>query len=224
MKNPWVIIGVITVVLFGGAIFLSGMSAEKNNEGVEIIQHIKGNPDASIVLTEYSDLQCPACAAFLPVVNEVMSEYGDSIRFEYKHFPLPTNQHAISASMAAEAAGQQGKFFEYHDLLFESQQVWSTNANPEVIFLQYADTLGLDVPTFKRHMNSSLLRDKVRDEFSEGRQLGVSGTPSFFLNGQRMEFQTYQEFIQQIAFAVDPSSVPTSTPTQNGAPSVRFGI
>lgn len=226
MKNPWVVLGIITVVLFGGAIWFAGTAAEKNNEGIELLEHVKGNPEASIVLTEFSDLQCPACAAFQPVLEEVLNEYGDSIRFEYKHFPLPIHQHAMEASLAAEAAGQQGKFFEFHDVLFESQQAWSTNANPDIIFLQYADTLGLDVQTFKRHMNASALRDRVRDDFNEGRRLEVSGTPTFFLNGQRMEFQTYQDFIQQIAFAVDPSAAASSTSAQEtgAASGVRFGF
>ena len=120
MKNPWVIIGLITVVLFGGAIWYSSYVNEQNNEGVEIMTHVKGNPNADVVLVEYSDLQCPACAAYHPVVKEVVEQYSDEIRFEYKHFPLPMHPYAIQAAVAAEAAGQQGMFFEFHDLLFEN--------------------------------------------------------------------------------------------------------
>lgn len=225
MKNPWVIIIAISIVLFGGAILFSGKSAEQNNEGVKIISHTKGNPEAPIKLVEYSDFQCPACAAFHPVIKEVLNEYGESIEFEYKHFPLPSNQYAMDAALAAEAAGQQGKFFEFHDLLFGSQKVWSESVSPELVFLQYADTLGLDVPTFKKHMNSSKLRNRVREQFNEARGLGVTGTPTFFLNGKRMQFQTYQEFIAQIAIAVDPTAAAsTSTPTQTAEPAVRFGF
>lgn len=221
MKNPWVIIGVIAVALFGGAIWYASISAEKNNEGIEVIEHIKGNAEATVVLTEYSDLQCPACAAFVPAVKEVTDTYGDSLRFEYKHFPLPTHRFAVQAAVAAEAAGQQDKFFEYHDLLFENQPTWSQSAAPQPFFLQYAEELGLDIDLFRRHMNSSLLREQVQTQFAEGRALGVTGTPSFFLNGERMQIQTYQDFIEQVGRAVNGGSDGAS-----GEPAldVQFGI
>lgn len=231
MKNPWVIIGVITVVLFGGAIWYSSISAERNNEGVEVVSHVKGNPEAEITLVEYSDFQCPACKSFQPVVAEVMEQYGEEIRFEYKHFPLPMHQNAMGAAMAAEAAGQQGQFYPYHDLLFENQQEWATAPTANTFFIGYAEELGLDVPTFRRHLNSSLLRDKVRADLAEARERGVSATPTFFLNGERMdpdEFQTYQGFVEQIAFTVDPeaaTSTSGATAPRNGAGSeVRFGL
>ncbi len=203
MKNPWVIILTIIAILFGGAIWYASVSAEKNNEGVEIVTHIKGNAEASVVLTEHSDFQCPACAAFLPAVNEVMDLYGDDVRFEYKHFPLPIHPHAVQAAVAAEAAGQQDKFYEYHDLLFENQTEWAGSPTPQTQFLLYADELGLDMDTFRRHMNSSLLRDHVRGLFAEGRDLGLTGTPTFFLNGEQMQLQTFQDFIDQVGAAVN---------------------
>lgn len=206
MKNPWVIIGVITIVLFGGAIWFSSTAAEKNNEGVFIQENVKGNEQAEVVLTEYSDFQCPACASFEPALEAVMAEYGDKIRFEYKHFPLPIHPHAQSAAVAAEAAGMQGKFFEYHDALFADQQNWSSSASPAVLFVKYAQELDLDISQFKRHMNSSELRGKVQTEMNEGRALVVTGTPTFFLNGQKMEINTFQDFATQIADAVDPES------------------
>lgn len=227
MKNPWVIIGIITVVLFGGAIWYSSIAAERNNEGVEVKQHISGNPEAAVTLVEYSDLQCPACASFEPVLKEVMAQYGEDLRFEYKHFPLPIHRFATQAAVAAEAAGQQGQFTAYKDKLFENQQTWASSQNPTPFFLQYADELGLDMDTFRRHMNSSLLRDKVRADAAEAREREVSATPTFFLNGERMQIETFQDFIEQIAFAIDPSSATTSTtsaPAAGGGSGVRFGL
>lgn len=228
MKNPWIIIGIIALVLFGGAFWYASISAEQNNEGVEIISHTKGNPEAVITLTEYSDLQCPACAAFLPAVNQAIELYGDSIKFEYKHFPLPIHPHAIDAAMAAEAAGQQGKFFEYHDVLFANQQNWSTAGAPRALFLGYAEELGLDMDLFRRHLNASVLRDEVNSQFAEGRALGITGTPTFFLNGERMQIETYQDFIEQIGVAVDPSSADADTDGEAGSSTVdseiKFGL
>lgn len=227
MKNPWIIIGIITVVLFGGAIWFSGKAEEKNNEGIELVDHIKGNSEAVVSLVEYSDLQCPACAGFQPVVKTLLEEYGDQIRFEYKHFPLPIHQHAVAAAVAAEAAAQQGMFFEFHDLMFENQSVWASLPTPTLTFMQYADQLGLDMDLFRRHLRASVLRDRVMADLNEGVELGVSATPTFFLNGQKMTFRTYQEFTEQVAMAIDPS-LGTASGTDAVAPAadsgVRFGL
>lgn len=151
-------------------------------------------------MVEYSDFQCPACAGAAPVVSAILETYGEDIRFEYRHFPLISiHPLAIPASRAAE---QQGKFFEMHDLIFENQRTWSSAANPTVMFIGYAEELGLDIPTFRRHMGASLIEDHVRAQFEEARQLGLTGTPTFFLNGERMNFQSYEEFATQIEAAV----------------------
>ncbi len=217
-------IGVITVVLFGGAMWISSISSSNSNEGVELLQNIKGNSEASVSLVEYSDFQCPACAAFQPVVEQIMTDLSNEVRFEYKHFPLPIHQNALAAAIAAEAAGQQGKFFEFHDVLFAKQSEWSVSPVPGAVFAGYASDLGLDLDQFKLQSKSSMLRDKVRDEFSEGRELGVTGTPTFFLNGQRMQFQTYDEFIQQVMIAVDPSLVPEVEGTEPANSGIKFGL
>jgi protein-disulfide isomerase len=224
MKNPWVIIGVIVVLLFGGAMWYSRVSAAQSNEGVEILRYVKENTEAPVKLVEYSDFQCPACASFQPVLEEVMNKYGDNLSFEYKHFPLPMHPLAIPAAMAAEAAGQQGKFFEFHDLLFANQETWANSATPNTFFLQYAEQLGLDTQQFRRQMKSSILRDKIRNGILEGQDLKIDHTPSFFLNGKLMDFQTYQEFIDQVAFAIDPTSVATSTGSSQAGSGVRFGL
>lgn len=221
MKNPWTVIGIITVVLFGGAFWYASVSAEKNNEGIEIMSHIKGNPESTVTLVEYSDFQCPACAAFQPALNDVLEKHGEQIKFEYKHFPLPIHSFAIQASVAAEAAGQQGKFFEYHDILFAEQANWASSATPQSLFIQYAERLELDIEMFKRHMNASVLRDHVKGQFDEGRGLGITGTPTFFLNGERMQIKTYEDFLNQVEAAAS-GEVPS--PAADDASEVRFAI
>jgi protein-disulfide isomerase len=225
MKNPWIILTIITIVLFGGAIVYSKNANEKNNQGVTVVDHIKGNGEAAVTLVEYSDFQCPACASFQPVLAEIMSQYGDQLRFEYKHFPLPIHNFAQQAAVAAEAASQQGKFFEFHDALFTNQEEWTSSATPQVFFVRYAEELGLDVEKFKTQQNSSVLRDAVRADLNEARELGLTGTPTFFLNGERMQFETFEEFIAQIATAIDPTgaSLGTTTPA-TAEPAVKFGL
>jgi protein-disulfide isomerase len=231
MKNPWLIFGGIIALLFVGAFYIASTAGEANNEGIEEMTHVKGNPDAEVVLVEYSDFQCPACQAIYPIVSELMAEFGDSIRFEYKHFPIErSHPYAVQAATAAEAAGQQGKFYEFHDLLFDNQQAWGQSPTPTAFFQQYAEELGLDVDTFKRHANASVLRDKVRGQQQEGLAAGVTGTPTVFLNGERMVYATYDEFISQVLTAIDPALTPqpqSEDPEVVGeatGESVRFGI
>jgi len=231
MKNPWVIIGVITIVLFGGAFWFSSTAAEKNNEGVFIQENVSGNENAEVTLVEYSDLQCPACASFEPALESVLAEYGEQIRFEYKHFPLPIHSFAQPAAVAAEAAGMQGKFFEYKKTLFENQKTWAAAATPVPFFVGYAEALDLDIDQFRRHMNSSELRDKVQAEMSQGRELGITGTPTFFLNGEKMIIETFQDFATQIRFAVDPPVNGLQNPNsedgvvgEGTGEAVRFGL
>jgi len=222
MKNPWVVIGVVAVVLIGGSVWYSGQVSKSYNEGVVLTEHIKGNPNATVTLTEYSDFECPACKQFEPVVLEVLAQYGDGIKFEYKHFPLiQIHPYAEPAAWAAEAAGQQGKFFEFQELLFENQESWiPPNSTPTRNFTQYAEELGLDIVQFNRQSRSSLIKDKVRGEYEEARGLGLTGTPTFFLNGQKMNITTYQDFKAQVAAAVNPSVefgagiVPSDTDTK----------
>lgn len=207
LKNPWVIIGVLAIILIGGSVWYSGSVQDKNNEGIVIKENVKGGENATVTLTEYSDFQCPACAAFQPVVKDILDEFPDELKLEYKHFPLPIHALSEVAARAAEAAGQQDAFFAYHDLLFENQATWSKAPNPTILFYQYATDLGLDLELFKRHFNSSVLRNKVKEDSVHARSLGLSGTPTFFLNGERMNIETYEDFRDQIAAAVNPDIV-----------------
>ena len=226
MRNPWIVVGAITILLFIGAILYSNSVNTQSNEGVTVTGNVEGNVDAAVTLVEYSDFQCPACSAFQPVLKQVLATYGDQIRFEYKHYPLPIHNFAMQAAVAAEAAGQQGKFFEFHDVLFEKQKEWSVSATPNVLFITYAQDLGLDVETFKRHQKSSLLREKVRSDMNDAKEKGLTGTPTFYLNGEKMEVKTFEDFVTQIALAVDPTVVPVASSTvetQSGEP-LKFGL
>lgn len=222
-KHVWKIVVGVIVLLFAGSIWYAGEAAKVANESIVIEARTKGNPDAAVTLVEYSDFQCPACAAAVPVVEEIMALYGEQVHFEYRHFPLITiHPNAVAAAVAAEAAAQQGKFFEMHDLLFENQTTWGPTANPTVYFVQYAEQLGLDVSQFRRQITATKLEDHVRDSFSTARSLGFTGTPTFTLNGERVEISSYEDFIAQVAAAVGGDAVaPESAVTPVEIP---FGI
>ena len=216
-KTTLVVLAVSLLILIGGAFVFATTQEGDSNEGVVLTEKVKGNPEATVTLAEYSDFQCPACASFLPILDEIMTEYGDQVRFEYHHFPLiSVHQSAELAARASEAAGVQGKFWEYHDILFLNQQQWSQNINPRNQFIGYAEELGLDTEMFSRHLNSSIIRDAVQEDMREGRALEITGTPTFFLNGERMEITTFADFRNQIEVAIgvreaEESAAPATT-------------
>lgn len=203
MNKNWLIGGLVAAVVIGGSIYYSIQVNKDADEGVVVTDHAMGNLDSEVVLVEYADYQCPACAQFNPEVQNTLEEYGDRLRYEYRHLPLiEIHPSTLAAAKAAEAAGQQGKFFEYSNLLFTKQNEWSKVPNPAPFFTRYAEELDLDISQFKRQQRSKILADKIMTERQEARDLGLTGTPSFLLNGEVMSMATFQEFRDQIAAAV----------------------
>lgn len=227
----WKTFLVVAFIAIAAAVVYSNYAAKEANDGIVIGEHVKGNAEATVVLTEHSDFQCPACGQFYPIIKDILETYPE-LGFEYKRFPLVTiHPFAIPAAKAAEAAGQQGKFFEMHDKLFENQQIWSRSPNPRAYFDQYAEELGLDMDQFRRQYGASAINDHIQNQYNEARELGLTGTPSFFLNGERFEFETYEDFRAKIEAALSPTPM-TSEDTPEGADSaasviesdVRFGF
>lgn len=150
------------------------------SEGV----HSKGSNEAKVTLVEFSDLQCPACRAVQPLVKEILDKNGDKVRFVYRHFPLRSiHPNAALAARASEAAHAQDKFWEYHDKLFEQQVEWAGESDPRLKFLDYAKQLGLDVAKFETDLKDSKLDARIAADEADGNTIGISGTPTFFVNG-----------------------------------------
>lgn len=143
-----------------------------------------GPENAKVTLVEYSEFQCPFCKRFHPTVKQILEEYKDDVKYTFKHFPLSFHLNARSASIASECAGDQGKFVEYGDTLFENQEEWSQEEAPEAIYDKYAKNLGLDVAEFKTCMTDGDFGYKIDQHMVEGAEFGVSGTPAMFINGQ----------------------------------------
>jgi protein-disulfide isomerase len=155
----------------------------------------KGNAGAKVVLVEYSDFQCPACASYYPLVKQLSQEFADDVAFVYRHFPLGRFPHSRIAAQAAEAVGKQGKFWEMHGLIFENQRQWSDQRNAKDIFISYAQSLQLDTEQFKNDLNSKEVEDKVNSDRQGGVRAGVNATPTFFLNGEKLQNpRNYDEF------------------------------
>jgi protein-disulfide isomerase len=148
--------------------------------------HIQGSKDASVTLIEYGDFQCPYCGMAYPVVKQVQRRMGESMCFVFRHFPL-TEVHpfAEGAAEAAEGAGEQGKFWEMHDTLYENQ-----NALAPEDLVGYAQQLHLDVPRLITDLKTHAHAKRIREDFLSGVRSGVNGTPTFFINGVRHDGAT----------------------------------
>jgi cyclophilin family peptidyl-prolyl cis-trans isomerase/protein-disulfide isomerase len=145
----------------------------------------EGSQDARFTLLEYSDFQCPYCAAAASAVKQLLTDYPQDVRLVYRHFPLPKHDKAMIAAQAAEAAGLQGKFWEMHDALFAAQDTWAamTLDQFDAWLVSEAKTLGLNVVKFKTDLVSAAIVNKVSAAQADAVKLGVSGTPTFVLNG-----------------------------------------
>lgn len=150
--------------------------------------HIRGAITGKVTLVEFGDFQCPACAAYEPIVRQVTEANADTLKVVFKHYPLvQIHANALLSAKASEAAALQGKFWEMHDMLYDKQGEWSSNLNARSIFSGYADALGLDRAQFEADLEKVEVQDKILAEYKEGAALGVQGTPTFFLNGKMIQ-------------------------------------
>lgn len=150
--------------------------------------HVKGSPTAKVTIVEYSDFQCPACAAYYPAVKQIADAYPNDVRVIYRHYPLAQiHKNATLASQAAEAAARQNKFWEMHDVLFNTQAIWGEDENADALFAEYAKSLGLDEQQFQKDLRSDEVQGRVARDGRSGSASGVNATPTFFVNGKKEE-------------------------------------
>lgn len=172
---------------------------------------------ASVTFVEYADLQCPACKQYHPIIKELLAAYPDQVRLVFKHFPLYSiHPNAMDSAIAAEAAHKQNKFFEYVDLLYERQSEWSSLPDPAEKFNEYASELGLDVDRFKKDLDDPGIPQLIEDHRSEGITNGVTGTPTFFVNGERISSPSNLEEFKKI---VDQELAGSATQSTEDSPS-----
>ena len=160
-------------------------------------QPVKGNPNAVVTIVEFTDFQCPGCARQHPVLERIVSEFGDRVRLVVRDFPLSQHAEAYKAAEAAEAAREQGKYWEYAAVLFRNQSALGVDK-----LRQYATDLGLDRAKFDAALDSGKLAEKVQRDLMDGRKLGVNGTPSIFINGKRVSDNTYDSLKSAVETAL----------------------
>ena len=144
------------------------------------VDHVRGSREAAIVIVEYGDFQCPFCARAAHTLAELQRRHGERIALVFRHLPLGMHPHAQAAAEAAEAAGAQGKFWEMHDSLFRHQAQMVPAQLPLL-----AQELGVDGARFSEDVAAHRHRERVTQQAAEAKALGASGTPSFFINGER---------------------------------------
>lgn len=185
-KSKIIVISILSILFLAFFTFAIIVSKQKANAPVKLSNAgwLTGNPTSKVTLTEFGDFQCPACKAFEPIMQKMRAEYGRKVKIVFKHFPLKSaHPNALIAAKASEAAGAQGKFWEFHDILYENQDLWVQETDPTGKFIEYAKKLQLDVEKFKLDLKNKSFEDKINAQQDEGIQVGVQGTPSVYVNG-----------------------------------------
>lgn len=152
----------------------------------------KGPSDADVLIVEFADFECPACMMVYPLVEEMYRHYGKHMRVVYKHFPLEQHSNAKLAAQAAYAAQLQGQFWKMHRTLFEAQ---GQLTEPDLV--QYATGIGLDVNRFQKDMHSEAAKERWTQEQKQGETLGVSATPTLYINGREIPLGKFKELAVQ---------------------------
>ncbi len=148
---------------------------------IDKTDHVIGDPNAKVEIIEYSDFECPFCGRFFPTVKRILKEYKGKVKFAYRHFPLSFHPEAQKAAEASECAAEQGKFWQMHDKIFQAQNTPDFNVQG---WKKFAKQLGLNTAKFNKCLDSGKYADKVKKDLQEGTQLGITGTPTTFINGE----------------------------------------
>ena len=164
-------------------------------------QRLSTAEDGKVTFVEFLDFECEACAAAYPAIEELRDDYDGRVTFVVRNFPLHNNSEA--AARTAEAAAEQGKFEQMYDMLFQTQTAWGEkDTSQEDVFFGYAEQLGLDMEQFRAVYDDPATLAKIRRDKADGTELGVDGTPTFFLNGDKVEVSSLAELIELIDAAL----------------------
>ena len=192
------IVGITVLVIGLAAVVLTKPAPTyTKNDMVPAYAHVKGDPKAKVYLVEFSDFECPACGAVQPTVNALTNQYKDKLLYVYRHFPLSIHPFAQKAAEVSEAANAQGKFWEMHDLLFANQAKLSDQE-----FSDLAKQLNLDMTKFDADIKNGAYTNRVLDDESAGNTFGINATPTFFLNGKKLDITSYEDLKTAVDEAV----------------------
>ncbi len=219
MDKRFIVILAVIVAAFGGLLWFTNKGKNNTGDGSgQVSNHVQGAGTKGVTLVEYGDFECGGCYQYFPVVKQVKAKYGDDITFQFRHFPLTqAHPNAMAAHRAAEAAGLQGKFFEMHDQLYQNQPNWSaangTSSTAAIkTFEAYAVSLGLDITKFQQDFAAVSVNGTINADYEAGSKAGVSGTPTFFINGKKYETENLRS-LDDFAAAID-EAIAAKQPSQ----------
>lgn len=189
----YILLGVVLVVgiaLIAGSILSPKQSVAVNAVPAELDPTLpsKGDPNAPVTVVEYADFQCPGCANFaLQMQESFIRDYVDTgkVRLVYHDFPLSQHRNAVPAAEAARCANEQGEFWQMSKMLFANQAAWGTNAQPNGLFVAYAEQMGLDKAAFEKCLADKTYRNQVLSAQQAAIQANIMQTPTFVINGQQ---------------------------------------
>ena len=201
----------VTAFVVAVAVFL-GVSA-RDSEGAdgsgaapvvrEDSHRLSTAADGRVTLVEFLDFECEGCLAAYPFVEQLRADYDGRITFVARYFPMPGHANAENAAVAVEAAAQQGRFEDMYHRMYETQTEWGEGQESQAaLFRTFAEDLGLDMAEFDSDVADPKTLERVLQDREDGLALGVEGTPTFFLNGEKVEVQTTDEFVGLIDAAL----------------------
>lgn len=208
MKPLLVTATVVILVIIAGAIWYA-MSRPTPPEGAPAgpAQTVRENshvletgPDGAVTVVEFLDFECEACGAAYPFVEELREQYAGQITYVVRYFPLPGHFNSMNAAVAAEAAARQDKFEEMYHALFQSQSEWGEARESRAdLFRSFAEDMGLDMAQYDEDVADPTTTARVQSDFAEGEALGVSSTPTFFINDRQLtDLQSWSDVTDAI--------------------------
>lgn len=207
------IIGVTAIIIVGAAFLFSRPTNTPPVDPKVLMasdSYRTSTMSAAVTMVNFGDFQCPACGAYHSVVKQLEAKYKDTLTVVFRHFPLSVHLNAVPAAMAAEAAGKQGKFWEMHDKLYETQSEWSDEKNTTDMFVSYAKDMGLNVDQFKKDLSDKDLQNRINRDVTDANTLGINATPTFYVNNVKISnpasLADFDAIIQAAAKSASPSA------------------
>lgn len=212
------VISAIVVVLFAAALTLGPRAADPADASeagagtastagrlVRADSHRLGPAGTGkAVLVEFLDFECESCRAAYPVVEDLRAKYAGKVDFVVRYFPIPSHANAVNSALAVEAAAQQGKFEDMYKRMYDTQETWGEQQDSKAsLFRGFAQELGLDMAAYDKAVAAKATQERVERDRQDGLDLGVEGTPTFFLNGKKLQPSSVQDFRDQIDAALN---------------------
>lgn len=215
-KQFWAIIVIIVLVLIGVFAFTGNKS--DTNTNAQPTNHVEGGGSSGVTLLEYGDYECPFCGQYYPTVKQIEQQYDSLIHFQFRNFPLTSlHPNAFAGARAAEAAALQNKFWQMHDTLYDNQDPngksgWVASSDPlNNYFVNFAKQIGLNVDQFKTDFASDKVNAIVNADLGAANKLGLTGTPTFFLDGKQVQINNTVADFQKVLNAEIQKKDPSAT-------------